>query len=64
MVGYMFSDFELIPNKLLTTENFVHVYAGTVLGLGWWRGEMKTLWYKGDSLDQIPVDSSVRSPTE
>ncbi|XP_073388593.1 signal peptide peptidase-like 2 isoform X2 [Physcomitrium patens] len=29
---------------------------GTVLLLGWWRGELKSLWFKGDSLDQFPVD--------
>lgn len=23
---------------------------GTVLLLGWWRGELKSLWFKGDSL--------------
>jgi hypothetical protein len=38
--------------------------AGTVLFLGWWRGELRSLWSKGDSLDQFSFDSSVRSPTD
>ncbi|KAG0589468.1 hypothetical protein KC19_1G022400 [Ceratodon purpureus] len=37
---------------------------GTVLLLGWWRGELRSLWFKGDSLDQFSFDSSGRSPTD
>ena len=37
---------------------------GTVLLLGWWRGELRSLWFKGDSLDQFSIDSTVRSPTD
>lgn len=36
----------------------VFVWAGTVLILGWWRGELKSLWFKGDSLDQLTLDAA------
>jgi signal peptide peptidase-like protein 2B len=42
---------------------------GSVLSLGWWRGELKSLWFKGDSLEQFTVDearvhSSAGSPPD
>ncbi|KAG0578395.1 hypothetical protein KC19_4G019400 [Ceratodon purpureus] len=42
---------------------------GSVLTLGWWRGELKSLWFKGDSLEQFTVDvarvhSSAGSPPD
>lgn len=30
---------------------------GTVVVLGWWRGDLKPLWFKGDSLDPYPLDT-------
>lgn len=45
-------------------KNCIYIHAGTVLLLGSWRGELKSLWFNGDSLDQFPFHTPVRSPTD